>query len=104
MPSPARIFTAGTAEVAGAWAPKEEFTYKGADGKFDKGEATRLRITDEMALQLGDLAERHTAEERAKLDADVIGIREQGGALNAQLAGVKHQMLSTLLCCTLTSW
>ena len=35
--------------MAGAWAPKEEFTYKGADGKFDKGEATRLRITDEMA-------------------------------------------------------
>ena len=44
----------------------------------------------------GDLAERHTAEERAKFDANVIGIREQGGALNAQLDGVKHQMLSNL--------
>ena len=44
-------------------------------------------ITDEMALQLGELAERHTKEEREKFEAEVITIRGRGGDAQAQRTG-----------------
>lgn len=86
-PSQARLFTAGTDAQPGAWGAKEGVSYRGADGKFDKAEAARLRKTNEMALQLGDLAEQYTQAERVKFFDEVDRIREAGGAVREQLAG-----------------
>lgn len=78
----------------GKWgAPNEDFIYAIGNGSFNKEAAASIAITDDMALQLGDLAERITTEERATFDAAVAQIHEGAASAEAQAKGALVELL-----------